>query len=76
MPPIDPRGMDLKQWADFLVQDYGSDFLPILLDPDRWQDWAMRVIEAPSFASQSAPSPLGFSTWRPWAERLVGLTVS
>ncbi len=76
MPPVDPRGMDLTRWAAFLVQDYGSDALPILLDPDRWQEWAMRVIEAPSFASQAAPDPRGFPSWGPWAERLVAVTVS
>lgn len=77
MPPLDPRGLDLQTWANFLVQDYGSDFLPILMDdPDQWQDWAMRVIEAPSFVSVGAPDPSGFPEWMPWAERLVGLTTS
>ncbi len=60
MPPVDPRGMSLESWAAFLVQDYGSDFLPILVpaeimkDPDRWRDWAMRVIEALRGAERGA----------------------
>lgn len=76
MPPMDPRGMSLERWAAFLVQDYGADFLPILKDPDKWQEWAMRVVEAPSFAAVSIPQPTQFPDWRPWAERVVGLTVS
>lgn len=76
MPPVDPRGMTLTNWAAFLVQDYGSDFLPILKDPDKWQDWAMRVIESPTFATAAAPDPRAFPEWRPWAERLAGLSIS
>ena len=76
MPPVDPRGMDVIRWSAFLVQDYGEDALPVLMDPDRWREWAMRVIEAPSFAAPGAPDPRQFPDWRPWAERLVAITVS
>jgi hypothetical protein len=74
--PVDPRYMDLRTWANFLVQDFGNSMLPILLDEDRWKEWAMRVYEAPAFCNAGAPQPQGFSDWRPWAERIVGLSIS
>jgi hypothetical protein len=74
--PVDPRYLDLPTWGAFLVQDFGNSMLPILLDETKWMEWAMRVIEAPAFANAGAPRPDGFPGWRPWAERLVGLSIS
>lgn len=74
--PVDPRYLDLTTWAGFLVQDFGNSMLPILMDEDLWQEWAMRVVEAPAFSNGGAPRPDQFPGWQPWAERLIGLSIS
>ena len=65
---IDPRGLDLQEWADAVLLAYtGSWALGRLDDPDRWQDWAVGFVRTPDFAKRVLPDPYQFSDWFEWA---------
>lgn len=68
---IDPRGMTLTQWSDavLLVSSYA--WSPGRLDDEaRWQEWAVNLLRTPTFSTQAAPDPYGFTDWRDWAMRV------
>lgn len=67
---IDPRDMSVKEWCDYMVLEldvFGA--APILLDPDKWKDWARVVIEFPGVSKFGPPRPESFDDWRQWAIR-------
>lgn len=67
---IDPRGLTVREWADFTVP---------LLDPwggvgklenDRdWQVWAASILNLPRMSTFSPPDPYQFKDWREWVFR-------
>lgn len=68
---IDPRGLTIQQYFDGLllavpdVWAFGA-----LQDPDKWQDYAVGFVRAPSMAQRALPDPYQFSDWRGWAMRV------
>ncbi len=67
---IDPRNMSLLDWADSVLLDNGDAFsFGKLVDPERWQEWAVAFVAAQPFASQGVPDPYQFTDWREWAMR-------
>jgi len=67
---IDPRGLTVTQWTDFMTQNLtGFSQPPRLDDPSRWQMWALVVVQSPRIAAFNPPNPLEFADWLPWAER-------
>lgn len=67
---IIPRQIQFKNWAASLIQDFGNDDVPVLMDEKNWKSWAYQVIQEESFASQGAPSPATFKTKEDWANAL------
>lgn len=67
---IDPRGLSIQEYfsAVLLVVPGGWNF-GALLDPDKWQDYAVGFVRAPSMAQRALPDPYQFSDWREWAMR-------
>ncbi len=67
---IDPRGMNVQDWTDFMVQSLtGLSQPPRLDNPKKWQTWALVVCQSPRIAALNPPNPLFFVDWREWAER-------
>lgn len=67
---IDPRGLTVKEWCDYMVDElYQFGTIPTLQRERAWPQWAMAVIQLPGIAKFSPPDPRGFSTWLEWAER-------
>lgn len=67
---IDPRGMTVTQWTDFMAQNLtGYSQPPRLDDPGEWHMWALIVSQSPRIATFNPPNPLEFTDWRQWAER-------
>lgn len=65
---IDPRMLDAREWAGRTTPSllsFGT--IPLLLDPDRWREWAAYVVALPRIAAVNAPRPERFSTWQDWA---------
>jgi hypothetical protein len=67
---IDPRGMELLDWADSVIGAVNVqwDVAP-LTDPADWQTWAVGFVRAPALAQRVLPDPFQFSDWRDWAMR-------
>lgn len=67
---IDPHGLSVMQWTDFMTQNLtGFSEPPRLDNPDDWHVWALTVTLSPRIAAFNPPNPLQFSDWRQWAER-------
>lgn len=67
---IDPRFIELPDWAaqmTFDLETFGP--VPRLENPDNWQDWAERLINASPALQFSVPDPRAFTDWRDWAAR-------
>lgn len=67
---IDPRFMEVQEWADVMVDELqGYSQPPRLDDPKEWREWALAVIQSPRIAAYNPPQPFTFSDWREWAMR-------
>jgi hypothetical protein len=67
---INPRGMTVTEWTDFMTQPLTGFSQPPRLDnPDEWQLWALLVVLSPRIAAMNPPNPLEFQNWLNWAER-------
>lgn len=67
---VDPRGMDIRYWADTLCLDLDEyAVIPQLTNPEKWQDWAAGLINISGISQQNPPSPYQFDDWRDWAVR-------
>ena len=68
MITIDPRYLNAPTWASKTtgaLLPYGV--IPILLDENKWRQWADYVILIPDIAALGPPRPEIFSDWRLWA---------
>lgn len=67
---IDPRHMELLDWAASVIGALNAqwDAAP-LTDPDKWQEWAVGLLRAPTTEQRVLPDPFQFSDWREWAMR-------
>lgn len=67
---IDPRGLTVTEWTDFMADELIGYSLPPRLDnPDEWQTWALVVSQSPRIAAFNPPNPLEYQNWLTWAER-------
>ena len=80
-----PEYIDIKDWAANLVHDYPDEYLPILEDADKWQDWASIVAGTGVFARNEIPAPFSFElgekkedfgNWQEWAKTVYNLMMS
>jgi hypothetical protein len=72
-----PQYVTLKLWSAQLVSEYASEYLPILRDENKWQEWAMIVAGSGPFSRANVPKPFNvrgghknanFKTWDQWAK--------
>lgn len=67
---IDPRGLSVIEWTDFMTDELlGFSLPPRLDDPTTWQTWALSVCQSPRIAVFNPPNPRQFTDWREWADR-------
>lgn len=67
---IDPRGLSVIEWTDYMTDELvGFSAPPRLDDPAEWLAWALAVCQSPRIAAFNPPSPIPFRDWREWAER-------
>lgn len=67
---IDPRGLTVQQWTDFMATPLiGYSQPPRLDNPREWQAWALVVVQSPRIAATNPPNPLEFADWSQWAQR-------
>lgn len=67
---LDPRGMGVIQWTDFLNLDIGvHGIVPRLDDATQWREWAAAVNLLPGISRQLPPNPYDFDNWIDWAFR-------
>ena len=80
-----PEYIDIKDWAANLVHDYPDEYLPILEDADKWQDWASVIAGTGVFARNEIPAPFSFESgekkeyfgnWQEWAKTVYNLMMS
>ena len=80
-----PEYIDINDWAANLIADYPNEYLPMLDDPDKWQDWASVVAGTGIFAKKEIPSPLSFESgtrteefdnWQEWAKTVYNLMMN
>jgi hypothetical protein len=67
---IDPRGLSVIEWTDFMTDELsGFSTPPRLDDPQQWQGWALVVCQSPRIARFNPPNPYQYANWLEWAER-------
>lgn len=68
---IDPVNMSLTEWADAVMLTVADTWsFGRLDDENKWQDWAVGFVRAPSLAQRVLPDPYQFTDWRDWARRV------
>lgn len=80
-----PEYIDIKDWAANLIVDYPDEYLPILKDADKWEDWASIVAGTGVFARNDIPAPFSvtegekkqeFKDWQEWAKTVYNLMIN
>lgn len=67
---IDPRGLSVIEWTDYMADELvGYTLAPRLDVPALWQSWALSVCQAQRIAQFNPPNPLEYADWSEWAER-------
>lgn len=68
---VDPREfLSVRDWADATTLPLSHLLIvPIMIDPKKWNDWALTVIQSPKVAQHQPPNPREFSDWQEWAIR-------
>jgi len=70
---INPIGMTVRDWCDWMVSELRQYGLVSVLDQERnWKQWAIRVSELPGLAGLNPPDPRGFDDFYEWANRFNG----
>jgi hypothetical protein len=66
---IDPRGLTVIEWCDYMTDELtGFSQPPRLDDSEQWLGWALAVCQSPRIAAFNPPNPLQYSDWQEWAE--------
>lgn len=80
-----PEYIDIKDWAANLIVDYPDEYLPVLEDADKWEDWASIVAGTGVFARNDIPAPFSvtegekkqeFKDWQEWAKTVYNLMIN
>lgn len=80
-----PEYIDIKDWAANLIADYPDEYLPVLEDADKWEDWASIVAGTGVFARNDIPAPFSvtegekkqdFQDWQEWAKTVYNLMIN
>lgn len=79
-----PEYISLKDWAANLVIDYPGEYLPVLANEDKWQEWGASVVSSGIFAKLEVPSPYSisqgrktdaFPNWQEWAKVMYRILI-
>lgn len=69
-----PQYISLKRWSAEFLRIYRNERLPILLDEDKWKDWANIVAGYDIFRKKNIPYASGkshkFENWEDWAKEV------
>jgi hypothetical protein len=80
-----PEYINLKDWVANLIHDYPEEYLPLLDDEKKWEDWASIVAGTGIFARNNIPAPFSiteegkkkeFATWEDWAKVVYNLMIN
>lgn len=80
-----PEYIDIKDWAANLIADYPDEYLPILEDESKWEDWGAVVAGSGIFARNNIPAPSSvekgekkpeFKDWQEWAKTVYNLMMN
>jgi len=80
-----PEYIDVKDWAANLIVDYPDEYLPVLEDADKWEDWASTVAGTGDIARNDIPAPFSvtegekkqeFKDWQEWAKTVYNLMIN
>lgn len=67
---LDPRGLSVIEWTDYINLDVGTQgIVPRLDDPDGWREWAAAVNLLPGISKHLPPNPYEYDDWMAWAFR-------
>jgi len=65
---VNPIRMTWQQWADAAILNLNDTYaLGKAGGEDTWQDWAVGIVRAPTYAQRTLPDPYQFDDWREWA---------
>ena len=68
----DPRNLSWDEWCSYMAELFAPQQLGTVTE-DKWVDWAIGMIGIGYFTNSGVPDPRGFTDWRDWAERMVGV---
>jgi hypothetical protein len=80
-----PEHITLKRWAAELIRIYPKDRLPILLDEEKWQEWANMVASTGTFKRNNIPGGNKvvnndkqdlFKDWQSWAKSVYSIMIN
>ena len=80
-----PEYIDIKDWAANLIADYPDEYLPILEDANKWEDWACVIAGTGIFARNEIPARFSvesgekqqeFKDWQDWAKTVYNLMMN
>lgn len=68
---IDPREfLSVRDWCDATTLALSQLMIvPIMIDPKKWVEWGLTVIQSPKVSKFQPPDPRDFPEWREWALR-------
>lgn len=67
-------GLQFQDWAALVAEQYAGQGVQDPLPEAAWKDWAMSLFYVPQLAF--LPNPEAFTSWREWADRVVGTQTS
>ena len=79
-----PEHITLKRWAAELIRIYPKDRLPILLDEEKWTEWANMVAGTGTFKRNAVPGGTKivnnakqptFKDWQTWAKQVYSIMI-
>ncbi len=63
-----PEYITLEKWIGNLQETYPNEFLPILQNREKWQEWATIAVSSGVFTQVGVPLPQGQKSWQEWAK--------
>ena len=72
MITYDPRGMEWDRYCKLMEELFAPNQLGNV-DEEHWREWVDGMNGIGYFVQSEIPDSRGFSSWRDWAERMVGI---
>lgn len=80
-----PKDISMKKWACELIRIYKKERLPILVDEEKWQEWANIVAGSGVFRTNAIPSATRvqgsnkvdtYRDWQEWAKAVYTIMIN